>query len=86
MAPFLRSADVEGKNDTKRSTTMYGCFSAPQESEAAMCSVGGPFGDAEIVWPKNYRCSTCGKKFKAVGEDPECPSCQSNDLEELPED
>lgn len=65
---------------------IYGCLSAFKESEAAMCSVGGPFGDAEVVWPKNYRCSTCGKKFKAVGEDPACPSCQSNDLEELPDD
>jgi rRNA maturation endonuclease Nob1 len=51
-----------------------------------VCSVGGPFGDEEIVWPKNYRCSACGKKFKAVGEDPACPSCQSSDLEELPDD
>ncbi|MGA7076580.1 MAG: hypothetical protein WBZ42_08585 [Halobacteriota archaeon] len=51
-----------------------------------MCSVGGPFGDEEIVWPKNYRCSGCGKKFKAIGEDPTCPSCQSNKLEELPDD
>ena len=51
-----------------------------------MCSVGGPFGDEEIVWPKNYRCNACGKKFKAIGDDPSCPSCQSNDLEELPDD
>ncbi|HYB59180.1 MAG TPA: hypothetical protein VEB88_02925 [Candidatus Acidoferrales bacterium] len=51
-----------------------------------MCSVGGPFGDEEIVWPKNYQCKACSKKFKAIGDDASCPSCQSNDLEELPDD
>jgi hypothetical protein len=61
-------------------------LSACKESEATVCSVGGPFGDEEIVWPKNYLCSGCGKKFKAIGEDPTCPSCQSNKLEELPDD
>jgi len=65
---------------------MYGRPGACSESEEVMCSVGGPFGDEEIVWPKNYRCSACGKKFKAVGEDPACPSCQSSDLEELADD
>ncbi|MGZ4902308.1 MAG: hypothetical protein ACXVI3_02065 [Halobacteriota archaeon] len=56
------------------------------EDEEAMCSVGGPFGNEEIVWPKNYQCRACGKKLKAVGEEPTCPSCQSSDLEELLDD
>jgi rubrerythrin len=50
-----------------------------------MCSVGGSFGNEEIVWPKNYRCNSCGKKFKGIGEDVMCPSCQSENLEELPD-
>ncbi len=82
-----RPADAEGKNDRKTDTIMYGCITNHTQGEyTAMCSVGGPFGDAEIVWPKNYQCVACGKKFKAVGEDPSCPACQSNELEELPDD
>jgi rRNA maturation endonuclease Nob1 len=50
-----------------------------------MCSGGGPFITVETSWFKNYRCNNCGKKFKVMGKNPLCPSCQSEDLGELSE-
>ena len=51
-----------------------------------MCTVGGPV-DMEIpperVEGKNYRCKECGEKFKGVGKRRMCPSCQSEDVEEI---
>ena len=48
-----------------------------------MCSGGGPFITMETGWFKNYCCKNCGKKFKAIGKNPICPSCQSEDPEEI---
>jgi hypothetical protein len=60
---LTESADAAGKNDVKRITIMCGRPCACKESEEAMCSVGGPFGDEEIVWPKNYRRSAQPSAF-----------------------
>jgi Zn finger protein HypA/HybF involved in hydrogenase expression len=54
--------------------------------EYHMCTVGGPV-DIDIppdrVKGKNYKCRECGEKFKGVGKRPMCPSCQSEDVEEV---
>ncbi|HXY86875.1 MAG TPA: hypothetical protein VEG44_00380 [Candidatus Acidoferrales bacterium] len=50
-----------------------------------MCTVGGPMGNEDIkrLEPKNFRCNECGSKFKGLGKNPMCPSCQSEEIEEL---
>jgi rubrerythrin len=47
-----------------------------------MCSVGGPMDVdyKERVKGKDYKCRSCGEKFKGVGKHPICPSCQSDDV------
>ena len=47
-----------------------------------MCSVGGPMDVdyKERVKGKDYKCRSCGEKFKGVGKHPVCPSCQSEDV------
>jgi rubrerythrin len=47
-----------------------------------MCAVGGPpdLGDLESFFPKEYNCLDCGHKFKGIGADPRCPSCQSENV------
>ena len=47
-----------------------------------MCSVGGPMDVdyKERVKGKDYKCGSCGEKFKGVGKHPICPSCQSDDV------
>jgi rubrerythrin len=49
-----------------------------------MCTVGGPMDVeyTERVKGKDYRCKSCGERFKAVGKRPVCPSCQSDDVME----
>ncbi len=52
-------------------------------SEVMMvCSVGGPMDVdyKERVKGKDYKCRSCGEKFKGVGKHPICPSCQSDDV------
>ncbi|MGZ4846644.1 MAG: hypothetical protein ACXV2A_02265 [Halobacteriota archaeon] len=50
-----------------------------------MCTVGGPFGNEDIkrLEAKQYSCNECGSKFKGIGKNPMCPSCQSEDITEL---
>jgi rubrerythrin len=51
-----------------------------------MCTVGGPVDiefDGERVKGKNYRCKECSERFKGIGKRPMCPSCQSEDVEEV---
>jgi rRNA maturation endonuclease Nob1 len=50
-----------------------------------MCSGGGPVITMETSWFERYSCSSCGKKFKAMGKKPTCPSCQSEDVTKLPD-
>lgn len=50
-----------------------------------MCSGGGPVITMETSWFERYSCSSCGKKFKAMGKKPTCPSCQSEDVMKLPD-
>jgi predicted Zn-ribbon and HTH transcriptional regulator len=47
-----------------------------------VCSVGGPMDIdyKERVKGKDYKCRSCGEKFKGVGKHPICPSCQSDDV------
>jgi rubrerythrin len=48
-----------------------------------MCAVGGPpdLGDPESLFPKDYRCLECGRKFKGIGAVWSCPSCSSQKIE-----
>ncbi|MDR0912478.1 MAG: hydrogenase maturation nickel metallochaperone HypA [Methanobrevibacter sp.] len=51
-----------------------------------MCSTGGPMGeniDLKKLKTKKYRCLDCGNEFKGIGKKVICPSCQSNNLEEI---
>jgi predicted Zn-ribbon and HTH transcriptional regulator len=49
-----------------------------------MCSVGDSFDiDMEGKLPvKNYVCKDCGNKFKGIGKNVKCPSCQSSNVAE----
>ncbi|MGZ4909179.1 MAG: hypothetical protein ACXVI1_00370 [Halobacteriota archaeon] len=53
--------------------------------ELIMCTVGGPFGNEDIkrLESQRYACNECGSKFKGIGKNPMCPSCQSEDVTEL---
>jgi predicted Zn-ribbon and HTH transcriptional regulator len=49
-----------------------------------MCSVGDAFDlDMEEKLPvKAYACKDCGNKFKGIGKNVTCPSCQSKNVAE----
>ena len=51
-----------------------------------MCSVGGPM-DIDIppdrLKPKEYRCNECSERFKGIGKNPICPSCQCEEVTEI---
>jgi predicted Zn-ribbon and HTH transcriptional regulator len=49
-----------------------------------MCSVGDPFDfNMEGKLPvKNYVCNDCKNKFKGIGKNVKCPSCQSSNVTE----
>jgi rubrerythrin len=49
-----------------------------------MCSVGDAFDlDLEGNLPvKDYVCKDCGNKFKGIGKNVACPSCQSKNVTE----
>jgi len=34
----------------------------------------------ETGWFVKYHCNNCGKMFKAMGKNPKCPSCHSEDV------
>ncbi|MDD2440412.1 MAG: hypothetical protein PHD41_09495 [Methanosarcinaceae archaeon] len=49
-----------------------------------MCSVGDAFelemdGKFSV---KHYVCKACGTKFKGIGKNVKCPSCQSANVQE----
>lgn len=49
-----------------------------------MCSVGDSF-DIDLedkLAPKNYVCKECANRFKGIGKNVKCPSCQSANVEE----
>ena len=50
-----------------------------------MCSVGGPMADIKMkeLKTKRYRCQDCDNEFKGMGRRIVCPSCQSDNVEEL---
>jgi len=45
-----------------------------------MCSGGGPVITIETSWFVKYHCNNCGNMFKAMGKNPTCPSCFSEDV------
>ncbi|HET8685289.1 MAG TPA: hypothetical protein VFM18_01345 [Methanosarcina sp.] len=49
-----------------------------------MCSVGDSFDiDMEGKLPvKDYVCKDCGNRFKGIGKNVTCPSCQSKNVSE----
>ncbi|AKJ37401.1 MULTISPECIES: FmdB family zinc ribbon protein [Methanosarcina] len=49
-----------------------------------MCSVGDSFDlDMEGNLPvKDYVCKDCGNRFKGIGKNVKCPSCQSKNVVE----
>ena len=50
-----------------------------------MCTVGGPMADIKMkkLKTKRYRCLDCGNEFKGIGKKVVCPTCQSENVEEL---
>ncbi len=50
-----------------------------------MCTVGGPMADVKMkkLKTKRYRCLDCGNEFKGLGRKVVCPTCQSENVEEL---
>lgn len=50
-----------------------------------MCTVGGPMADIKMkkLKTKRYKCMDCGNEFKGIGKKVICPSCQSDNVEEL---
>lgn len=37
---------------------------------------------SERVKGEEYRCKDCGERFKGIGKNPICPSCQSDNIAE----
>lgn len=50
-----------------------------------MCTVGGPMADIKMkkLKTKKYRCLDCKNEFKGMGRRIVCPSCQSDNVEEV---
>ena len=50
-----------------------------------MCTVGGPMADIKMkkLKTKRYRCIDCGNEFKGIGKRVICPTCQSDNVEEV---
>ncbi|MCL7411052.1 MAG: hypothetical protein P1P69_02500 [Methanosarcinaceae archaeon] len=50
-----------------------------------MCSVGDAFEvNVEGKLPvKEYSCNDCNSKFKGIGKNVMCPSCQSKDVTDI---
>lgn len=50
-----------------------------------MCTVGGPMADVKMkkLKTKRYKCLDCGNDFKGLGKRVICPSCQSDNVEEV---
>ena len=44
----------------------------------AICGCGIDAGEAEQMFARDYKCSNCGRIFKAFGVIRVCPSCQSS--------
>ena len=49
-----------------------------------MCSVGDSFDIdmGEKLPAKDYVCKACGNRFKGIGKNVKCPSCQSKNVAE----
>jgi rubrerythrin len=85
LPPPYRQSHQAGDRDADSRPTITVKLSHRHHIPEVMkvCTVGGPMGDIEFkerVKGKDYKCRSCGEKFKGVGRRPVCPSCQSEDV------
>jgi hypothetical protein len=71
----------QSAHEPLKKTSEYFCrLGTPLMIWEKMCSGGGPVITLETRWFVKYHCNNCANMFKAIGKNPTCPSCFSEDV------